>query len=233
MSEGKRILLIEDEEGLVLSLEDRLGNEGYSVVSRFDGKNGEEEARSGFYDLIILDIMLPERDGFQVCQNLRAAGITTPVLMLTARNTTIDTVTGLRIGADDYLVKPFDFQELLARIFALLRRTGSLQSPQCARQDVYKFGEFSLDTRKQELRRGKELILLNTQEYLLLKYFVEHPNRVIPRDEILDEVWGYESETSTRTVDVHISWLRQKLGEQSEPRRLLTIRGRGYRFDPD
>ncbi len=229
-----KILIIEDEEGLVLSLEDRLRSEGYHTVSRRDGESGEREAQSGRYDLIILDVMLPRRDGYLVCRNLRDAGTQTPILMLTARSATIDTVMGLRIGADDYLSKPFDMQELLARIFALLRRRqhrhGEHGSPE---GNVHRFGEFSLNTKEQELYHGAEAISLTTQEYRLLKYFAEHTHRVIGRDELLDEVWGYDAVTSTRTIDVHIAWLRQKLGEQLEPHHLITIRGRGYRFNPD
>ena len=230
----EKILIIEDEEGLVLSLEDRLRSEGYRTVSRRDGESGEREARSGKFDLIILDVMLPRRDGFLVCRNLRDAGLHTPVLMLTARSTTIDTVMGLRIGADDYLSKPFDMQELLARIFALLRRREHLRDDNDVPKDaVYRFGDFSLDTEEQELYHGTEPIPLSTQEYRLLKYFVEHAQRVVGRDELLDEVWGYDAVTSTRTIDVHIAWLRQKLGEQLAPHHLITIRGRGYRFNPD
>ena len=227
----QKILIIEDEEGLVLSLEDRLRAEGYRVASRWDGKSGEKEAGSGSYDLIILDIMLPERDGFQVCKNLRDSGVSTPILMLTARSTTLDTVIGLHSGADDYLRKPFEMQELLARILALLRRgKASTREP---KSELLRFGQFTLNTRREELLRGSEPIPLNTQEYRLLKFFAENPQRVLNRYELLDEVWGYDSVTTTRTVDVHIAWLRQKLGERSTPRHLITVRGRGYRFEPE
>ena len=229
----QKILIIEDEEGLVLSLEDRLRSEGYRVSSRMDGKSGEKEAGSGRYDLIILDVMLPERDGFQVCKNLRDSGVSTPILMLTARSTTLDTVTGLRTGADDYLGKPFDMQELLARVLALLRRGGGTAERPRTEAEVLHFGEFSLNTRREELLRGSEPIALNTQEYRLLKFFAENPQRVISRYELLDEVWGYDSVTTTRTVDVHVAWLRRKLGERSKPRHLITVRGRGYRFEAD
>jgi DNA-binding response OmpR family regulator len=229
----QKILIVEDEEGLVLSLEDRLRSEGYRVCSRGDGKSGEKEARSGRYDLIILDVMLPERDGFQVCKNLRDSGVSTPILMLTARSTTLDTVTGLRAGADDYLRKPFDMQELLARVMALLRRGRTDTAKSRAEPQVLHFGQFSLNTHREELLRGSEPIPLNTQEYRLLKFFAENPQRVINRYELLDEVWGYDSVTTTRTVDVHVAWLRRKLGERSRPRHLITVRGRGYRFEPD
>jgi len=226
----EKILIIEDEEGMVLSLEDRLSSEGYRVASRSDGKSGEKEARSGRYDLIILDVMLPERDGFQVCKNLRDSGVSTPILMLTARSTTLDTVTGLRTGADDYLRKPFDMQELLARVLALLRRGNVVANE--SKAELLHFGKFTLNTRREELLRGSEPVPLNTQEYRLLKFFAEHPQRVLNRYELLDEVWGYDSVTTTRTVDVHVAWLRRKLGERAKPRHLITVRGRGYRFEP-
>jgi DNA-binding response OmpR family regulator len=229
----QKILIVEDEEGLVLSLEDRLRSEGYRVSSRRDGKSGEKEAGAGRYDLIILDVMLPERDGFQVCKNLRDSGISTPILMLTARSTALDTVTGLRAGADDYLRKPFDMQELLARVMALLRRGRTDSATPQAEPEVLHFGVFTLNTRREELLRGSEPIPLNTQEYRLLKFFAENPQRVINRYELLDEVWGYDSVTTTRTVDVHVAWLRHKLWERSRPRHLITVRGRGYRFEPD
>jgi len=232
------ILIIEDEEGMVITLKDRLEAEGYAVFVRRDGKTGEEDAKKGRYDLIILDVMLPMRDGFQVCGNLREYGVSAPILMLTARTTTLDTVTGLRTGADDDLRKPFDMQELLARIGALLRRAHnasgrSLSWEACnPPDDTYRFGRFTLDTKRQELFAGERSIPLNTQEYQLLAYFAAHPLTVLSRDELLDEVWGYDSITTTRTVDVHVAWLRQKLGEQDNPRHLKTIRGRGYRFEP-
>jgi len=227
----QKILIIEDEEGLVLNLEDRLRSEGYRVSSRRDGRSGEKEAGSGRYDLIILDVMLPQRDGFQVCKNLRDSGVSTPILMLTARSTTLDTVTGLRSGADDYLRKPFEMEELLARVLALLRRT---QTPgNKTESGIYNFGRFSLDTNRQELRRGSTPIPLNTQEYRLLEFFVRNPGRVLNRYELMDEVWDYDSVTTTRTVDVHVAWLRRKLGEKSRPRHLITVRGRGYRFDAE
>lgn len=236
---GARILLVEDEEGLVLALEDALRGEGFRVKATTDGVSGQREAENGGLDLIILDVMLPGRDGFQVCQNLRAAGVGTPILMLTARSTTIDTVMGLRIGADDYLTKPFDMQVLLARVQALLRRAGMThgqlehhgeteQSP-----GVFRFGSFCLDTQRMQLFDGDKPIALNVQEYRLLLVFVRNPDRVLSRDFLLSEAWGYDTETTTRTVDVHCAWLRQKLGEQDFPRHLVTVRGFGYKFIPN
>jgi DNA-binding response OmpR family regulator len=232
-----RILLVEDEEGLVLALEDALHGEGYEVSAAADGVSGQREAETGRYDLILLDVMLPGRDGFQVCQNLRSSGTSTPILMLTARSTTIDTVMGLRIGADDYLTKPFDMQVLLARIQALLRRASAeppLPSAGGAEKtDVFRFGDFRLDTSRMQLFKGEEAIPLNVQEYRLLQVFVRNPDRVLSRDVLLSEAWGYDTETTTRTVDVHCAWLRQKLGEKDFPRHLVTVRGFGYKFIPE
>ena len=227
-----RVLVVEDEEGLVMSLEDRLRSEGYEVKAVGDGVRGQDEAMTGSFDVIVLDVMLPGRDGFQVCQNLREAGIRTPVIMLTARSTTIDTVMGLRIGADDYLTKPFEMQILLARIHALLRRSENLEAAGEGRTVVHDFGDFRLDTDTHQLSRGEELIELSAQEYRLLEFFVKNPLRVLSRDELLNEAWGYDSETTTRTVDVHVSWLRQKLGDTGVNRYLITVRGYGYKFVP-
>jgi DNA-binding response OmpR family regulator len=226
----EKILIIEDESGLVMALQDRLESEGYLVDSRYDGKSGESAAASSQYDCIILDIMLPERDGYQVCRNLREAECRTPVLMLTARSTNIDTVLGLRIGADDYLVKPFDMQVLLARIEALIRRSRQNHNRGFTGGD-YCFGDFRLDIEGNTLYHGENAVALNAQEYRLLKYLIEKEGKTIQREKLLDDVWGYDNMTSTRTVDVHIARLRQKLGESEVPRHLITVRGLGYRFD--
>lgn len=225
-----RMLIIEDEPGMRLALEDRLKSEGYEVASEQNGVRGETRATNEQFALIILDVMLPGRDGFQVCQNLRAAAIQTPILMITARDTTIDTVMGLRIGADDYLAKPFDLQVLTARVAALLRRTKSPAKSKLSRGTRYRFDKFVLDTAVRQLLVDDEPVDLSSQEYRLLEFFVEHPDRTIDRTELLNEVWGYDTETTTRTVDVHVSWLRQKLGEKQHPTHLLTVRGFGYRF---
>ena len=225
-----KILIVEDEPGLQLAIEDRLINEGFDVETEENGARAEEKARKGVYDLILLDIMLPGRDGFQICQNLRDASIHTPILMLTARGSNIDTVMGLRIGADDYLTKPFDMQILIARVQALLRRSAVPKREKTRGGARYSFGDMVLDTERQELLRGDRPVSLNAQEYRLLQFFVEHPNRVYSRDELLDEVWGYDTHTSTRTVDVHVAWIRQKIGEQQDPVHLRTVRGYGYKF---
>ncbi|MBI9103941.1 MAG: response regulator transcription factor [Spirochaetales bacterium] len=226
-----RILIIEDELGLQITLTDFLESEGFEVKVKGEGISGQAEAETGGWDLILLDVMLPGRDGFQICQNLREGGIVTPILMLTARGTNIDTVMGLRLGADDYLTKPFDTQILLARIKALIRRASRILSPsEKHTEGSFSFGEFVLDTVKGELCEGESPVELNSQEYRLLLYLLKNTGRVLTRDELLDGVWGYEQVTTTRTVDVHIAWLRQKLGEQSRPGFIQTVRGRGYKF---
>ncbi|ADK80378.1 response regulator transcription factor [Sediminispirochaeta smaragdinae] len=228
------ILIIEDEPGLQMTLEDRLRVEGYEVTLAGDGLRGEAAALTGQHDLIILDIMLPGRDGFSVCSRLRKAGINTPVLMLTARGSDIDIVAGLRQGADDYMAKPFDMNVLLARVEALLRRATMASSALAeeGEQPRYQFGTFLLDLDKRELYLDDDPVLLSAQEYRLLEYLVRRPNKVLSRDQIMDEVWSYSSEATSRTVDVHVAKLRQKLGETAIPRHILTIRGRGYKFIP-
>lgn len=225
------ILIIEDEPGVQLTLDDRLTAEGYRIEIRGDGINGEKEAKTGNYDLILLDLMLPGRDGFSVCMNLRKEGIITPILMLTARDTNLDTIMGLKAGSDDYLAKPFDMSVLLARIEALLRRSNGLKEAPSDNPDTVVFGSFILNRVKGVLEKNNITIDLNTQEYRLLNYLALHPGRILDRNTILDEVWGYGCETTTRTVDVHVAKLRQKLSESEHPKHILTFRGRGYRFE--
>jgi DNA-binding response OmpR family regulator len=234
MLDKARVLIVEDEAGIRMTLEDMLASEGWVVETRPDGPSGEAAARSGGYDIILLDLMLPGRDGLAVCANLRGSGIQTPILMLTARGADLDVVVGLRQGADDYVPKPFDSGVLVARMEALLRRarvpSAASGAPKDSAPEVIRFGEFSLDRRRGELLRGEETMSLNAQEYRLLEFLAANPDRVIGREEILDLVWGYDSETTTRTIDVHIAKLRQRLGESERPRHILTVRGRGYKF---
>ena len=225
-----RVLVVEDERGMQIALQDRLTSEGYEVAVEGNGIRGEDRAKAEDFNIIILDVMLPARDGFQICQNLRAESVQTPILMLTARNTTIDTVMGLRIGADDYLAKPFEMQILVARVEALLRRTQVPKRSKLPNGSRYRFGSFILDTNARQLLSGGDEVDLSAQEYRLLSFLVEHAGRTIDRDELLNEVWGYDTETTTRTVDVHVSWLRQKLEEQENPVHLITVRGYGYKF---
>jgi len=222
-----RVLLVEDEPGLVMTLTDRLAAEGYEVVSATDGETGLQRACSDAFDVVLLDGMLPGRDGFDVCRTLRQRNVVTPILMLTARGQVVDRVVGLKLGADDYLVKPFEMAELLARVEALLRRV----PPSPVQADTYQFGEVHVDFRKAEVRRLGEMLEVSAREFKLLKYFIEHRGATLSRDELLNEVWGYNAMPSTRTVDVHIAWLRQKL--ETNPRRpeyIHTIHGLGYKF---
>jgi two-component system alkaline phosphatase synthesis response regulator PhoP len=223
----KRVLLIEDEPGLVLTLTDRLRAEGYEVGAATDGPSGLERAWREAWDVILLDIMLPGKNGFDVCRDLRQKGVTTPVIMLTARGQIVDKVLGLKIGADDYLTKPFDMLELLARVEVQLRRTPASSSA----PHVFTFGNVVLDARKAEVTRGGKAIDLSAREFLLLKYFLEHRGDAVTREQLLNDVWGYHAMPSTRTVDVHVAWLRQKIEPiPRHPQHLLTIHGIGYKF---
>jgi two-component system alkaline phosphatase synthesis response regulator PhoP len=223
----KRILLIEDEPGIVLTLTDRLTGEGYSVESAADGESGLERASRAPFDLLLLDLMLPRMSGFDVCRELRKRGIDTPVIMLTARGQVVDKVVGLKLGADDYVTKPFEMAELLARIEAHLRRVPANPHPAegCA------FGDVRVDFRKAEAIRDGQAIELSAREFQLLRYFLEHRGATLTREELLNEVWGYNSMPSTRTVDVHVAWLRQKLEPVPKyPQFILTVHGLGYKF---
>jgi two-component system alkaline phosphatase synthesis response regulator PhoP len=225
---SRRILLIEDEPGLVLTLTDRLTNEGYTVATASEGETGLVRASSEAVDLIILDVMLPRKNGFDVCRDLRQRNIQTPILMLTARGQVVDKVVGLKIGADDYLTKPFEMIELLARIEALLRRTPATPA---AMPDVYQFGPIRIDFRRAEVYRDGERIELSAREFKLLCCFVQNRETILSRDELLNRVWGYEAMPSTRTVDVHVAWLRQKLEPNPRhPQFILTVHGLGYKF---
>jgi two-component system alkaline phosphatase synthesis response regulator PhoP len=225
---SKRILLVEDEPGLVLTLSDRLTSEGYQIESARDGEAGLERASNEAFDAIILDVMLPRKNGFDVCRDLRQRGVNTPVLMLTARGQVVDKVVGLKLGADDYLTKPFEMIELLARVEALLRRAPAAPALQ---SESYQFGSVKIDFRRAEVERDGEKIELSAKEFQLLRYFIEHREATLSRDELLNEVWGYDAMPTTRTVDVHVAWLRQKLEPNPRhPQYILTIHGMGYKF---
>jgi two-component system alkaline phosphatase synthesis response regulator PhoP len=198
------------------------------VDSAIDGETAIARASAEPFDVILLDVMLPRRDGFDVCRTVRQRGVTAPILMLTARGQVVDRVVGLKLGADDYLTKPFEMAELLARIEALLRR-----APQAAAvaAEQYRFGDVTLDFRRTEVLKAGEPVELSALEFKLLRYFVEHRGATLSRDELLNEVWGYDAMPSTRTVDVHVAWLRQKLEPNPRiPQYILTIHGLGYKF---
>ena len=224
---AQRILLVEDEPGLRLTLQDRLQAEGYGVETASEGDEGFSKASGGGFDLIILDVMLPNRSGIDICRDLRQSGHNTPILMVTARSQTVDKVLGLKIGADDYLTKPFEMLELLARIEALLRRSAPQRRPSAG----YEFGKIRIDFRSTEVTRNGELLNLSAKEFQLLQYFIEHDRETLSRETLLQRVWGYQSTPSTRTVDVHVAWLRQKLEDDpKKPRWILTVHGMGYKF---
>jgi two-component system alkaline phosphatase synthesis response regulator PhoP len=223
----KRILLVEDEPGLVLTLGDRLTKDGYAVESSGDGESGLERASGEPFDLILLDVMLPRLGGFEVLRELRRRGREVPVIMLTARGQTIDKVVGLKLGADDYVTKPFEMVELLARIEAKLRRAPAAAPP----TDGYQFGDVRVDFRRAEVTRQEQPVELSAREFQLLKYFIEHRGATLTREELLNQVWGYNAMPSTRTVDVHVAWLRQKIeANPRHPQYVLTIHGLGYKF---
>jgi two-component system alkaline phosphatase synthesis response regulator PhoP len=224
-----KVLLVEDEAGLVLTLTDRLESEGFTVKSAIDGESGLQAALADNFDLIILDVMLPRKNGYDVCRDLRQKSINTPVLMLTAKGETIDKVLGLKLGADDYLTKPFEVIELLARIEALLRRApkAAVNSP-----DSFNFGDVEIDFRRAEVLKKRQPVELSAMEFKLLQFLIENRGAVHSRNHLLDEVWGYDAMPSTRTVDVHIAWLRQKLEDNPKyPQYIQTVHGLGYKFN--
>jgi two-component system alkaline phosphatase synthesis response regulator PhoP len=223
-----RVLLVEDEPGLQLTLTDRLTAEGYHVETAGDGDAAVRRATGEPFDIILLDVMLPGRDGFEVARTVRQQGVATPILMLTARTQVVDRVVGLKLGADDYLTKPFETIELLARIEALLRRAPAASGVTLER---YQFGDVLVDVRKAEVRRNGHLVDLSAKEFQLLRYFIEHRGATLSREELLTDVWGYHAAPSTRTVDVHVAWLRQKLEPNPRvPQFVLTVHGLGYKF---
>src|SRR5687768_3323772 len=216
-----------------MTLTDRLESEGFTVESARDAKSGLQRATEEQFDMILLDVMLPGGSGLDICRSIRQKGIQTPVLMLTARGQVVDRVVGLKLGADDYLVKPFEMAELLARVEALIRRAGSAANgaPGAPPTESYRFGDISVDFRKAEVMKGGDALDLSAREFKLLKYFVEHRGAALTRDELLNEVWGYNAMPSTRTVDVHVAWLRQKLEDNPRhPQYIITVHGLGYKF---
>jgi DNA-binding response OmpR family regulator len=223
----EKILIIEDEEAILMALEDNLKLEGYEVESAKDGEKGFSMAKESNFDLIILDIMLPRMDGFEVCKQLRQANITIPILMLTAKSQEIDKVLGLELGADDYVTKPFSPRELLARVKALLRRSKQVQKG----IDVYAFGDVNVDFKKYEIKKGGRPVFLTALEFSLLHFLVQNKGQVVSRDTILDEVWGRDVYIQPRTVDKHIAELRKKIEENpSSPKYIIGVRGVGYKF---
>jgi DNA-binding response OmpR family regulator len=226
-----RILLVEDETTLSLLLRERLETEGYSVVMCNDGQEGLTQAIREVFSLLLLDIELPGRDGFDVCRELRRHCLNLPILMLTACSDLKDRVKGLKLGADDCLGKPFEIEELLARIEALLRRANN-RPPQLI-EDVFCFGSVAVDLSREEVRRDGVPAELTAKEFALLRYFIANPDQRLSRQLLLEQVWGYPGSLTTRTVDVHVSQLRQKLEiDPKQPRHILTAFRSGYKFTP-
>ncbi len=237
---ARRLLLVEDEPSLARTLGDRLTAEGYDVEVAANGPAGQRAATGGGFDLVLLDVNLPGKNGFDVCRDLRREGVATPILMLTARNELVDRVLGLKLGADDYLAKPFETLELLARIEALLRRSKVEAPASPTATDAvrgYRFGNVRVDfDRAQVWRTGEDgaetEIACSALEYRLLRFLIEHRGQVHDRNRLLDEVWGYDATPTTRTVDVHVSSLRQKIEPNpGKPEFVVTVHGLGYRFD--
>jgi len=227
---NSRILLVEDEPGLVLTVSDLLMNEGYDVDTAMDGEAGLLKATSETFDLIILDVMMPKRNGLDVCRDLRQRGYDTAILMLTAKTQVVDRVVGLKLGADDYLNKPFDPSELLARVEALLRR---VKKEGRAQVRSFEFSNVVVDFESGQVSKGGVPVGLAAKEMQLLRYLVDRRGKVVTREELLQNVWEYQSDVSSRTIDVHVAWLRQKLEDnQQSPQHIHTIRGKGYRFAP-
>ena len=223
----QRILIIEDEQDMILGLRKNLEWEGFEVFAADDGEAGLTSALNESHDLILLDVMLPRLSGLDVCRRLRSRGVNTPVIMLTARGQEIDKVLGLEIGADDYVTKPFSIRELLARVRAILRRA----SRQNTESDIYRFGDLELNFSRHQAHKRGQLLELSPREFGILKYFVQHRGETVTRDQLLDEVWGYDNFPLTRTVDNHIARLRQKIEETpTEPQYIITIHRVGYKF---
>ena len=227
MGREQRILIVEDEQVIATAIRDRLENEGYQVQVAPDGDTGYAYATNGSVDLIILGLALPGRNGLEVCSELRKAGVDVPVLMLTGRGQAPAKVVSPRMGADDQLAKPFEMVELVSRVQTLLQRGRAHRKPASGRVPV---GPFTFDLHRQQLVRGGRETALSTQEFKLLKYLYEHRGEVVDRDELLSAVWGYDESVYTRTVDVHVAWLRRKLDDRHRQSIIVTVRGRGYKL---
>ncbi len=218
--------IIEDEPGVRSGLTLNLELEGYKVVAASDGVEGIEVVEKNKPDLIILDVMMPRKDGFEVCRHLRNAGVSTPIILLTAKSQEVDKVLGLELGADDYLAKPFGMKELIARVKALLRRVQVTQEV-----DKVEFSDVIIDFKAYKAEKNKKPLDLSAREYRLLKFLIAKVGNVVTRDQLLDEVWGYNSYPTTRTVDNHIAKLRQKVeANNDDPQHILTVHGVGYKF---
>jgi DNA-binding response OmpR family regulator len=223
------ILIVEDDESMSAALRDGFEYEGFAVTLAKDGAAGVRLAGESPPDLIILDVMLPKMSGLDVCREIRKGGNTVPIIMLTARGQEIDKVLGLKLGADDYVTKPFGFMELMARVEALLRRA----SGRAAHPEGFQFGDVTVDFKKAEVRKKGKVLDLSSREFRLLQYFIEHREEVISRENLLDAVWDYDAAPLTRTVDMHVAKLRKKIEDApASPKFIVTVHGMGYKFTP-
>ena len=221
-----RVLIVEDDPAILRGLVDNLRFESHEVLTATDGETGYRLAREKRPEVVVLDLMLPRMSGYEVCRKLRADGVQTPILMLTARGEEADRILGLDLGADDYVTKPFSVRELMARIRAVLRRAHPLKTM----PDELRFADVAIDFRKYEARKGDHVVDLTRKEFGILRLLAARAGEVVTRDDLLNEVWGYESSPTTRTVDTHVASLRGKLGDDPEQPRLQTVHGVGYRW---
>jgi DNA-binding response OmpR family regulator len=222
-----KVLIVEDDAAMATALKDGFTYEGYDVELARDGEAGLKAARAAAPDVVVLDVMLPKMSGLDVCKRLRSEGSALPIIMLTARGQEIDKVLGLKLGADDYLTKPFGFMELIARVEALLRRT----SAGARHAEVYGFGDVVVDFKRAELRKRGQLVETTARELRLLEYFIAHRGEVVPRERLLDQVWEYDGTPLTRTVDMHVAKLRRKIeNDPADPRFIVTVHRMGYKF---
>ncbi|HEV2843677.1 MAG TPA: response regulator transcription factor [Thermoanaerobaculia bacterium] len=226
----KRVLIVEDDEAMSVALRDGFQYEGYNVTVAKDGEAGLQLATNDEPDLILLDVMLPKMTGLDICKHLRGSGNDVPIIMLTARGQEIDKVLGLKLGADDYITKPFGFMELLARAEAVLRRA-RVPAVSAATPDTYRFGDVSIDFKRHEARKASQPIELSPREFQLLAYFIQHRGEIVTRETLLDAVWDYNAIPFTRTVDMHIAKLRKKVEDNpSDPKHIVTVHRLGYKF---
>ncbi|MBW2277927.1 MAG: response regulator transcription factor [Deltaproteobacteria bacterium] len=222
-----KVLIVEDDEAMAVALHDGFNYEGYDVKMANDGATGLQMATEGSHDLVILDVMLPKLSGLDVCKRVRRNGSKVPIIMLTARGQEIDKVLGLKVGADDYVTKPFSFLELMARVEAVLRRCSGFAD----QLDQYTFGDVSIDFKNSEAHKAGEELGLSPREFKLLRFMIDHRGEVLPRERLLDAVWGYDNVPFTRTVDMHIAKLRKKIEDKpSDPDWIITVHRLGYKF---
>jgi two-component system alkaline phosphatase synthesis response regulator PhoP len=222
-----KVLIVEDDDAMSVALHDGFSYEGYEVKVARDGTTGLQLASAGSWDLVILDVMLPKLSGLDVCKRIRRSGSKVPVIMLTARGQEIDKVLGLKVGADDYVTKPFSFLELMARVEAVLRRCSGYSE----QVETYQFGDVEVDFNRSEARKSNTPIALTPREFKLLRFLIDHRGEVLPRERLLDAVWGYDNVPFTRTVDMHIAKLRKKIEDKpADPAFIVTVHRLGYKF---